>query len=890
MKIMKISKYTFLRFSFLFSLLISVGLVIAQSSTNVSGPIPPSAASMSFGKYADTPLNTNNGTTVVNIPLGSISDGPLSHTVSMSYLTGGIRSGELAGDIGLGWTLNAGGVVGRTVRGIPDDQSDGYYFTGSTVDLTDLGDVADGDMDAEPDLFYYNVGGMTGKFIIDKNGNPFQIPQTDNKIEFSAPIQVLFGKAIMKFTITSPDGTKYHFGTESTGNSPTKHQHVQVGVGGMWYIDLWKLEKIESFDGKHTIDFEYNNVNEYKSKFYTDCFVLKNMNNSTDIDNCNGSQIDTYIGEDMISKISSSTGEIDFFVENRLDYINWSSGHLPKRINKIEFNNGPKCYKYDLTQTYFDTDASSGPLTKKLRLDQVQRKDCQENIEEEPYVFEYLGGQIGGVASKAIDHWGYFNHELNNNSYDHNIPPSNYQGVSYGLANRSTSTGWMDNGALKKVTYPTKGSTEYFYEANKALISTTNSGSNPINILNAVTCANATGACCGFKSLSQLRNITQEMINTGSLEITTDDVTPCSTFGESIPVDLTIKDHTNTVVFQESFNLTPPQYNGNLTYEKTLFNVGVTTPGNYRFEVTSEDGQAEITVDYLPNTTTEEHVGGLRINRIETYDGLNFNTKIIRTFNYDNPSTNATSGRLNSEPKYAYFLDGHDKVLFSSTTFLPLTSEAGYHINYAHVKESKNGNGHVKSEMNFETYLNSQLPSYPAKPNLFLVDNGTLKESQILDQQSVIESSTSVTRNDDQYSEAVGIIYAAKNLGSFTLHSFYNVRTNVYRPLTTTNIIDGITSTTDYEYHPQNKILSPYKVITTNSDGKTHENRFFYTVDYWDTEVQHNLKPNFIKKHMIGIPYQNFKYVDGVKVDYKRTTFRNFRNNGTLTSSYGTDL
>ena len=197
---MNFSKYTSLRYSLVFFLSIMASILFAQSSTNISGPIPPSAASMSFGKYADTPLNTNNGTTVVNIPLGSISDGPLSHTVSMSYLTGGIRAGELASEIGLGWTLNAGGVVGRTVRGIPDDQSDGYYFTGSTVNGNDIGDVADGEMDAEPDLFYYNVGGMTGKFIIDKNGNPFQIPQTDNNIEWSEPINVFFGKAIMKFT------------------------------------------------------------------------------------------------------------------------------------------------------------------------------------------------------------------------------------------------------------------------------------------------------------------------------------------------------------------------------------------------------------------------------------------------------------------------------------------------------------------------------------------------------------------------------------------------------------------------------------------------------------------------------------------------------------------
>jgi YD repeat-containing protein len=97
--------------------------------------------------------------------------------------------------------------------------------------------------------------------------------------------------------------------------------------------------------------------------------------------------------------------------------------------------------------------------------------------------------------------------------------------------------------------------------------------------------------------------------------------------------------------------------------------------------------------------------------------------------------------------------------------------------------------------------------------------------------------------------------------------------------------MDGVTSTTNYEYHPQNKILSPYKIKTTNSDGKEHESRFFYTVDYWDATVQHTLKPSFTNRNMIGIPFEHFKYVDNQILDGTRTIFRNFDDAGQQTSS-----
>lgn len=157
-----------------------------EYSSSVSGAIPPTAAAMSYGKLANVPVDLSTGTSAVDIPIANLSDGPLSHNVSLSYHTGGIRVSELAGDVGLGWHLNAGGIVSREIRGLPDDVEDGYLRSGQSLIITNnnhVEDVGDGLRDGEPDLFSYSIAGLTGKFMFDELGQINHIPASDVKID-----------------------------------------------------------------------------------------------------------------------------------------------------------------------------------------------------------------------------------------------------------------------------------------------------------------------------------------------------------------------------------------------------------------------------------------------------------------------------------------------------------------------------------------------------------------------------------------------------------------------------------------------------------------------------------------------------------------------------------
>ncbi len=140
-------------------------------------------------KVVDRPLGTFTGTTPIDIPLCSVSSGNLTVPLSMSYNNGGIKIEEIAGNIGLGWSLACGGRISRVMNGIADDRliggDSGYYHM--TLKPSQYPDpnwpdsvqrgvntvnwVLRGHKDAEPDMFYFSCNGLSGKFYFDEQRN-----------------------------------------------------------------------------------------------------------------------------------------------------------------------------------------------------------------------------------------------------------------------------------------------------------------------------------------------------------------------------------------------------------------------------------------------------------------------------------------------------------------------------------------------------------------------------------------------------------------------------------------------------------------------------------------------------------------------------------------------
>lgn len=54
---------------------------------------------------------------------------PVNLPISLSYHGSGFKVSEVSSSVGLGWTLNAGGIITRSVRVRPDDYSGLWVFS-----------------------------------------------------------------------------------------------------------------------------------------------------------------------------------------------------------------------------------------------------------------------------------------------------------------------------------------------------------------------------------------------------------------------------------------------------------------------------------------------------------------------------------------------------------------------------------------------------------------------------------------------------------------------------------------------------------------------------------------------------------------------------------------
>ncbi len=231
------------------------GTAIGQEIRQV---IPPSPNVAALGKYSEIPVGLYTGIPNTSIEIYQISNGDLTLPVSLNYHAGGIKVEEIASQVGLGWNLSAGGIIGRSTRGMPDEAGSWYpQSLSNTVEaimsradpeeIAELAeDVSKGHRDGEADIYYFNFGSYSGKFFFDQNGDAHTFPQKNILIE---PITG-------GWSVITESGAVYSFTkveeVSSAGCTDTPPTYT-----------AWYLTKIESSDRKRQITFTYD------SAFYT---------------------------------------------------------------------------------------------------------------------------------------------------------------------------------------------------------------------------------------------------------------------------------------------------------------------------------------------------------------------------------------------------------------------------------------------------------------------------------------------------------------------------------------------------------------------------------------------------------------------------------------------
>jgi YD repeat-containing protein len=453
--------------------------------------VPPSPEAAALAKYADIPVSMYSGTPNISIPLYTVQEHGLSLPVSMSYHGSGNKVETVAPRTGLGWALNAGGVVTRSVRGWPDEWSpNGFLSTARDFEIGDfaLGTpqqqvqwyyaMADGCFDTEPDLFYFNFAGYTGTFMYDWDGKIKMLSGNSIKIESTPLINGFFGG----WEITVDDGTKFRFlAMEKTAMLESSFKQISCNMGVEDKMpQAWYLTEMIAAEGPARIQFEYtpyiqNNVIWSTEMIVHDIFTTQGVYTTQRLEaliqGLHLSRITTSSGQTTISFLPASIPRTDvtssrFFEQNPVRD-NFALGQI--NISNV---NAKEVKKYDFTYNY-----NTGRLT----LESLTESGGGER--KPPYEFSYTGG-LPEPTSYSRDHWGFFN--ANSGTLDNGvatlIPATKYPllggGVlDYSGADRSPDRNLVLAGMLKEIKYPTGGkdilefeSHDYSFEQNKELL------------------------------------------------------------------------------------------------------------------------------------------------------------------------------------------------------------------------------------------------------------------------------------------------------------------------------------------------------------------------------------------------------------------------------------
>jgi hypothetical protein len=720
----------------------------AQTPSTTISIVSPNSTSL--GTFGESPTSLFSGTTSIAVPMYELKEGSLSVPIALSYNTSGVRPDQHPGWTGVNWSLDAGGMITRVVKGIPDEfnwtedildsnQDDwhlnypfGYGFhTGRLNSATwsasaNVTQIAKDGIDADPDEFIFNFAGVSGKFYMDHTGNWQVVAQPGFKIEvemanigggpyfylaspYISNIDAVVNVSELKFwgfRITTPDGTKYDFGLFGEAQQTTANFAVEASMGFFeenylgesW--DSWYLRKITSADGLDEITFSYDMGSPIAS--FTRTIAMDKKSGSSTPRGILGifgpvsarsfSIIERYDGKLILpvylKKISSKNFEVNFTrtVTNELKYD--YAAILQSLGTHVDPNNG----------TY-----SSAVHSYPARMPIAGR--WQDFLNGQAEVAALVRTDINAYAVNG-NVTNYYNNyflewaaggEYTGIVYDPNLIPTNYpyhvyEVIDFGKLRWSK----LDKVEIVNKKFNTTG-TELVKSFN---LSYTSSSSQRLMLL-SVQETGKSGAS------NPPYTFEYEDVNsnyyTGSYSLP-----PYNSYktdhwgfynGTDARLGLDFSDPATLTAFKDKKEpVADYLYSGilnKITYPTGGFSKFTYEPNQYNKVVTRNVTTGAFSV---PTLGTPKMAGGLRIKEIIHGDDYDY-ADVVKTYEY-------SGGILGGESKYYWpgyrgkFLESgatYTSDRFVTETILPLsTNSAGSHIGYSKVIERTSGNGRIE--------------------------------------------------------------------------------------------------------------------------------------------------------------------------------------------------
>lgn len=443
--------------------------------------VPPPPNSASLGVYGQVPLNQFTGNATIAIPLLEIKSNNLTMPVSLSYSSDGVKIDQYESNVGMGWVLNAGGVITRQVFDYQDNYNGRMQKPNAAPDSNEMITFLDQastapQVDTQPDIYCYNVNGLSGKFFLDEANVPVEIEPSGLKIEITTEfLSMGFApNSLPEIIITDTKGIKYYFGGLNAIESSSSRR-IFIENPGPISDDVktsWYLTKIEDPSTNNQITLNYDSrsityiTGNEQSLEYVYNGSLK-LNSSL-----YNYQYKSYATESILKEINSNDGKVVFSNSKR-----FTNPDFPLlKVDEISFFNLQgsliKKIKFDYNEysgNTFPNAYNQLPDYFKKRFYLKQINEFSTNNFPITHQFEYYSPEnLPARFSFAKDNYGVFNGKTNSSLIsDEIIIPNSVIKASFSdgkLANRRPDKNFGYFGLLKKITYPTKGSTIIEYE------------------------------------------------------------------------------------------------------------------------------------------------------------------------------------------------------------------------------------------------------------------------------------------------------------------------------------------------------------------------------------------------------------------------------------------
>ena len=441
---------------FLFFFVFKLSAYAQSTSTNssfgmVNTYTPTSPQAAAFQRYGETPVNYNTGVPNISIPLGSLKLKGFEWPLSISYHAGGHKVADLATATGLGWTLQANGVItGKTLGDGWSGPIDKVYnlfnngYVGGSycddfianymnpVDVEEANYLISNFTRYMPSVSHVSTPTMSHKFIENTT-----VPVSDTKISFDGGV----------YTIKDSKGNKYTFNLHSSsieGNSCPSRMRPAPNYS-------YYLTRVDTYLGEY-ITFGYEQISYVNNgpALETRQRLGNGVQRCTEapLQNtiCNQHEV---VSEQRLLQIQASNGQkVTFAYSSRSDHA------TVKKLDHIYFYeqiNGSDVLKQDIAMQY-GYFGSSLNNNLRLKLEQVSKVVAGET--DEVHSFSYnTAVELPALNSRSIDLWGYYNGAPNSS-----LLPS--------VGDRNPSAYHVQAAMLTAITYPTKGKTVFTYEPN----------------------------------------------------------------------------------------------------------------------------------------------------------------------------------------------------------------------------------------------------------------------------------------------------------------------------------------------------------------------------------------------------------------------------------------